>query len=239
MYKIRLQNFEGPLDLLLYFIKRDEINIYDIPIARVTKEFLQYVRLMRALDLELAGEFVLMAATLTYIKSQMLLPRAKSDDDEEIEDPRTQLVRQLLEYKRFKEAAKNLSQNEEKTKYVYYRKSFDSEVNSISSGGVYRNASLFNLMRALKKALDKKPEIQKHHTVQLIPVSVEEAQKKIIERLREHVKTSFFKLTAGETKQNIVVIFIALLELIKSNKIIFRQSELFDDIAIALKPDLN
>ncbi|MFP4528160.1 MAG: segregation and condensation protein A, partial [Candidatus Kapaibacterium sp.] len=127
MYNIKLPNFEGPFDLLLYFIKRDEINIYDIPIARITEEFLNYIRLMKIFDLELAGEFVLMAANLMYIKTQMLLPRYKDEEGEEIEDPRTQLVQRLLEYKQFKEASGEMAEMAEEQRYVYYREVFEAD----------------------------------------------------------------------------------------------------------------
>src|SRR4030043_1646260 len=108
MYKIKLDQFEGPLDLLLFFIKRDELNIYDIPIARLTKEFLEYVNLIKILDLEVAGDFILMASTLMHIKVKMLLPKEVDEKGEEV-DPRADLVKALLEYKRYKEMSDELS----------------------------------------------------------------------------------------------------------------------------------
>src|SRR3989339_526339 len=108
MYKIKLEQFEGPLDLLLFFIKRDELNIYDIPISRITKEFLEYVNLIKLLDLEIAGDFILMASTLMHIKVRMLLPREVDEKGEEI-DPRAELVAALLEYKKYKEMSEELS----------------------------------------------------------------------------------------------------------------------------------
>src|SRR4051812_46667446 len=102
-YKVRLHEFEGPLDLLLFFIKRDELDIYNIPITKITQEFLEYLRLMTALDLEVAGEFIVVAAELCQIKARMLLPRDEREDGAEEDDPRTDLVRRLIEYRRFKE----------------------------------------------------------------------------------------------------------------------------------------
>ena len=99
MYKIKLPVFEGPFDLLLYFIKRDELNIYDIPISKITEEFLEYIRIIKLMDLDLAGEFIVMASTLMQIKSQMLLPRLQDSNGETIDDPRTELVQKLIEYK--------------------------------------------------------------------------------------------------------------------------------------------
>ena len=112
MYKVQLNNFEGPIDLLLYFIRRDELNIYDIPISKITKEFINTVEEWKKVHLHIAGDFIVMASTLMRIKAKLLLPRPELDDDGEIMDPRTELIQQLIEYKRFKEAAdllKNLS----------------------------------------------------------------------------------------------------------------------------------
>ena len=112
MYKVQLNNFEGPIDLLLYFIRRDELNIYDIPISKITKEFINTLEEWKKVHLHIAGDFIVMASTLMRIKAKLLLPRPELDDDGEIMDPRTELIQQLIEYKRFKEAAdllKNLS----------------------------------------------------------------------------------------------------------------------------------
>ena len=120
MYKIKLEQFEGPLDLLLFFIRRDELNIYDIPISRITKEFLEYVNLIKLLDLEIAGDFILMASTLMHIKVRMLLPREVDEKGEEI-DPRTELVQALLEYKKYKEMSEELSFFESNQRKISFR----------------------------------------------------------------------------------------------------------------------
>src|SRR4030066_1922525 len=126
MYKIKLEQFEGPLDLLLFFIRRDELNIYDIPISSITKEFLEYVNLIKMLDLELAGDFILMATTLMHIKVRMLLPREVDEKGEEI-DPRAELVRALLEYKKYKEMSEELSFFEANQRRVSYRGNYSSD----------------------------------------------------------------------------------------------------------------
>ncbi len=133
MYTIRLTNFEGPLDLLLFFIKRDELNIYDIPISRITKDFLDYTRLIQLFDLELAGDFLVMASTLVQIKTLMLLPSSETINPEtgEEEDPRALLIERLLAYKQFKEAASELAVRAEEQKYVYYRQFFDGDANLV------------------------------------------------------------------------------------------------------------
>ncbi|MFM8437277.1 MAG: segregation and condensation protein A, partial [Candidatus Kapaibacterium sp.] len=128
-YTVKLPNFEGPLDLLLFFIKRDELDIYDIPIGKITREFLEYIRLMQLFDLELAGEFLVMASTLMQIKVRMLLPKEVDEKGEEVpgDDPRAELVQQLLQYSQYKEVSREFSEREEAQRYVYYRQMFDAD----------------------------------------------------------------------------------------------------------------
>lgn len=241
MYKIRLPNFEGPFDLLLYFIRRDELNIYDIPISRITEEFLKYVRLMKYFDLELAGEFLVMAATLMYIKLQMLLPHDEDEESGEIEDPRTQLVQRLIEYKQFKYASSNLSAMSEEQRYTYYRQLFEADVQlaEASTEVVYRNSSIFDLLKAFKDALDRKNFKEPTHMVALIPVTVEEKTEMIISKLNDRKRIKFFSLVENETRQGIVVTFLAILELIKSGKIFILQSDIFGEIVISKRPEMS
>ena len=237
MYNIKLPNFEGPFDLLLYFIKRDEINIYDIPIARITEEFLSYIRLMQTFDLELAGEFLVMAATLMFIKAQMLIP--KIDDGDEtamVEDPRREVVERLLEYKQFKTASWDLAEAFESQRYIYYRKMFDADKLIAENGNFYKNATLFDLMKAFKKALDRASYVEPTHHVEIISVSVEEKSALIITYLKKSIRTSFFNLIQGNTKPHIIATFLAILELMKQQKIFIKQEQDFDDIEIALRP---
>jgi len=235
MYKIQLPNFEGPFDLLLFFIKRDELNIYDIPISKITEEFLAYIRLMKYFDLELAGEFILMASTLMQIKTQMLLPKAVivNEDGTEEADPRAELTRKLLEYKQYKAASETLSEFEESQKYAYYRNVFSSDLSQAEEAQDYKNATLFDLMRAFKSVLDRKKVEKKEHVVQLIPMSVEERGGQIINKLKASPRLSFFEICAFQDKQVIVITFLAILDLVKNRRIRFVQSELFDDVIIA------
>jgi segregation and condensation protein A len=236
MYNVRLQNFEGPLDLLLFFIKRDELDIYDIPIASITQEFLDYVKVLEILDLELAGDFVVMASMLVQIKAQMLLPRQESaatalgeiDDS----DPRAELVRRLLEYKRYREASESLMISAENQRYVLYRQIFEAEEIHASESGAYRNATLFDLLKALKRAIDKAPDQDDPHVVTRFPVTVEEKSSEIMHVLRSSTSTTLFRLVQGLTKLHIVVTFLALLELAKNQLILIRQDERHDDIVI-------
>ena len=240
MYKLKLQNFEGPLDLLLYFIKRDELDIYDIPIARITSEFLKYIRLMQKFDLELAGEFIVMAATLMYIKAQMLLPRdPDSEEDEEIEDPRTRLVEQLLEYKRYREAAADLRELDDGQRWTYYRKVF-SEDRGIAAEAQkfnYSNASLIDLMYAVERVLKRKNDVEEsNHTVKVFPVFVEEKSKILMHDLGKHKRLSFSKYVDGCSRAVVVVTFLAILELIRKRMIAVFQDGFAEDIVITEMP---
>lgn len=235
MYRIVLPNFEGPFDLLLYFIKRDELSIYDIPIARIAEEFQKYVRVMQIFDLELAGEFLVTASTLMYIKSQMLLPRPNAEDDEEIEDPRTNLVERLIEYKRFKDVSREMAQMAEEQRYVYYRRFFESETENVGGSAVYKNAGLFDLIRAFKKALEREKVEVKDHVVEMFPITVAERSGQILDVLKRKKRVTFFELIDNTPATTVIVTFLSILDLIKSMKIFVAQSGVFDDIVITEK----
>jgi segregation and condensation protein A len=242
MYKLKLPNFEGPFDLLLYFIKRDELNIYDIPISRITKEFLKYIRLMKYFDLELAGEFIVMAATLMYIKTQMLLPREESEESGEAEDPRTQLVQRLLEYKKFKEAAYNLQEFEDNQKYIHYRKMFDIDQKMVedNSQNSYANATLFDLLKAFRKVMDKKEKIpDAQHVVNLFPITVEEKSKEMLDYLNKKKRIVFSQYLNYASRPVIVITFLTILDLIRKQLIYCQQEEAFDDLIISLMPEYS
>lgn len=239
MYKIRLPNFEGPFDLLLYFIKRDELNIYDIPISKITMEFLKYIRVIQYFDLELAGEFILMASTLMYIKTQMLLPRKVSEDGSIVDDPRTQLVQRILEYKQFKEASRDLSSMAEEQRYTYYKEIFDAEYAQAEGGLIFKNATLFDLLKAFKTALDRNSVETPEHVVEIFKVSVDDKIELINSKLNKYPSVSFLSLVSGLNRQHIVVTFLAILEMIKLQQIFIHQEDNFDDIIIANKPILE
>ena len=150
-YQVKLERFEGPLDLLLYLIKKQEINIYDIPIAMITKQYLEYIRMLEFLNLELAGEFLVVAATLMRIKARMLLP-AKEDEEEEVEDPRRLLVQQLLEYQRFKEAAGKLETMRYQRDLLFARPEQDLETEETE---VEYDYNLFDLITSFRQVLEK------------------------------------------------------------------------------------
>lgn len=233
-YTIRLRNFEGPFDLLLFLIKRDELNISDIPINQLAQEFLEYVRLMQLLDLEMAGDFIVTAATLMQIKVRMLLPKPEVETEEE--DPRNELVRRLLEYKKYKELAESFSGFEKEQRDVFYRQQFDADEKIIEekdlSETLLKNVSLFDLLAAFKHALDKAPRAPKSHQIVKIPVTVEEQCEYILGVLTHSPQSSFLELVRDMDKIRIVVAFLAILELIRSKSIGIRQADNFDDILI-------
>lgn len=224
------------MDLLLYLIRKEEVDIYDIPIAQITKQYLEYVELMRELDLEVAGEFILMAATLIQIKVRMLLPR--SADEEEIEeDPRAELVRQILEYKRFKEVAETLNELESRQRRLYPRTNYEwtrtyLKEEKISTERFMHDVNLFDLLTAFKYVLDHMPA-ETHHEITTIGVTVEEQIDFILTSLKERERLAFSDIMA-DIKERIAVIvtFMAILELIRTHQIRIQQASVFSEIWI-------
>lgn len=233
MYKIQLENFEGPLDLLLFFIKRDELDIYDIPISYITTEFMKYIEMIEHLDLEAAGDFILMASTLMQIKARMLLPKEVDERGEEI-DPRADLIAALLEYKRYKEMSEELSINESNQRKLNYRGNFsaDEKENPEDLNTLLKNITIYDLMRAFKKALAERPT-EVIHEIQRINVSIDEQISFILNRVSGDRELSFIELVRSmNEKIRIIVTFIALLELIKMGQIGIRETYNFNDFLI-------
>jgi len=237
-YSIQLPFFEGPLDLLLYLIKKEEVNIYDIPIAKITKQYLHTIELMKELDLEIAGEFILMAATLIQIKVRMLLPKDEDLVDENEEDPRAELVRKLIDYKRFKEVAESLTSIEERQRRLYPHVNFNwtknfIEVQEVPNEELLKNVSLFDLFQAFKTALDNAPKVTTHE-VHRLNVTVEEQIDFLNKKLQEKKRISFSDIMDNlKEKLVIIVTFIAILELIKNRHIIIQQAESFGELWIS------
>ncbi len=233
MYKIKLEQFEGPLDLLLFFIKRDELNIYDIPISQITSEFLEYVNLIKLMDLEIAGDFILMASTLMHIKVRMLLPREIDERGEEI-DPRADLIKALLEYKKYKEVAEDLTFLESHQRKLNYRGYFsaDEKIAPPEYETLLKNISVYDLAKAFKKAIDGvKPQIV--HEIKKINISIDDQIKYILDKVLEKGEIHFLSLVDGmKEKIRIVITFIALLELTKMEKLGIKESPEFNDFVI-------
>lgn len=227
---VKLERFEGPLDLLLHLIKRDEIDIYDIPIARITQQYLAYLELMRALDLEVAGEFLVMAATLMRIKAKMLLPAPRADEEEDEGDPREELVQRLLEYRQYKEAASTLRLREDERRLLYERGLLPSEEDA---GPLpLAPASLFDLMDAFHRVIARIPEPAVYE-VRTEVFDVEEKMSEIARAVAEDGTVMFSALLLRcRARAEMVVTFVALLELIKLGQVTVIQTEAFDDITI-------
>lgn len=233
-YKVKLDIFEGPLDLLLYLIKKDEVNIYDIPIAKILGEYLRYIELMKMLDLNVAGEFIVVAATLMQIKSKMLLPAEEKTEEEELEelDPRAELVKKLLEYKRYKEAAVMLRKKEE-----YRREHFVRLQKETPQEDVYFEANLFDLISAFSKALK---DVPKELFLEVIKdeFSIEQKIHDVLHYLINEPKISLFDLfNRAKNKFEIIAIFLSILELIRLKEIIIVQKGLFKEILIMRNKD--
>ncbi len=238
MYRVKLTEFEGPLDLLLFFIKRDELDIYDIPIAKVTRDFLEYLQYLEDLDLEIAGDFIVIAAELMQIKVQMLLPRPEGEEEEEL-DPRAELVRRLLEYKRYKEMAEKLDRMQLAQAKIHYRGNLNQDPRLVDDDGdelLLRDVSLFDLISAFQYAVNRMP--RKHvHEVTKLGVTIDDQIQYIKAFFAERVQTTFFELVAAmEEKIRIVVTFVALLELIKIKHIGVRQVDAYGEIVIVKLP---
>lgn len=232
-YRVKLDIFEGPFDLLLFLIRKNEVDIYDIPISKVTEQFLIYIETLQLLDLNVAGDFIEMAAILMHIKARLLLPKTEVEG-EEPDDPRIELVERLLEYKRFKEASYELDDLEETRSKVYKRKYFDylTLKEDVSDEEFLDQVTLFDLMVAFRKAMDNMPKVT-YHEVRKIDVTVEQQAEYILNKLKTS-EVVLFQDIMREIKEKIVLIvtFVSLLELVRDKKIIVRQSKVFDDIRI-------
>lgn len=233
-YRVKLSDFEGPLDLLLFFIKRDELDIYDIPIAKITKEFLEYLQYLTELNLDIAGEFIVTAAELMQIKAQMLLPRPEGENEEEF-DPRAELVRRLLEYKRWKEMAEELERRQIQHRKIAYRGNFENDpkvMEETDDDDIIRDVTLFDLIAAFQFAVNKMP--RKHvHEIHKLNVSLDEQMQYIVGLFKEKKEVSFFEIVLSMTEKiRIVVTFIAILELMKQQIIAISQYDPYTDIMI-------
>jgi segregation and condensation protein A len=240
MYRVQLKNFEGPLDLLLFFIKRDELNIYDIPISHITHEFLEYIRLMEELDLDVASEFIYMASMLMSIKARMMLP-FEGDEDEELDedDPRYELVQKLLEYKRYKEMAEKMTIIDEETQKKYYRGNPEAdEVEKQATGEALKDVTLFDLMGAFRKVLADMKRQHTYHKVEKVSVTVEDQAEYVLRTLQEKGRRSFLEICRELKNISVVVVtFLAVLEMLKEQQInLFIENDDPTQFYIDLKP---
>ncbi len=231
-YKVKLEVFEGPLDLLLYLIKRDEIDIYDISIERITRQYLEYLQAFKELNIDVAGEFVVMAANLIYMKSRSLLPVDQQPPDEEADedDPRWDLIRQLIEYKKFKEAAAQLHVRELEQERIYTREG-DAGTDAplrLAEVGIFQLIHAFqNVVRRIEAREDLREIFGERFTVS-------EKIEVILQRIANGASVRFSDLFSEVVSRvEIVVTFLALLELIRLNQVRAIQRDIFDEIEIA------
>ncbi len=238
-YRVNLDIYNGPLDLLLYLIKREEVDIYDIPIANITRQYVQYVEVLQQVDPNLAGDFLVMAATLVEIKTRMLLPAPQIEEDEEDEgiDPRAELVRRLLEYKAFKDAAGELSeiaeQQEKRHPRVPVRPDFQAEKQTD-----LEDVQIWDLFDAFSRLLTEVGQDKPTHEVIYDDTPIATHAENILEIVQNQGATSFSRLFEGAgTRTEIVGIFLALLELTRQKRILCRQDQNFTDIEILLNPN--
>src|SRR5882724_1137447 len=223
--KITLGEFEGPLDLLLYLIRQEQVNIYDIPVARITDEYLRYLNLMQELDLTVAGDFLVMAAQLIELKSRMLLPRDPQAEEEELLDPRAELINRLLEHEKFKAAAEMLWSRATVERAVFTRAEIETDKNNPEVV-----VGLFDLLRVFQEILDR------HKEEVLLEIEREEvSMAEMIDRLRnmvrsagEHNLMTFFE--RAKSRRELVVAFLSVLELVRMSEISLVQSETFGAI---------
>lgn len=234
-YKVKLEVFEGPLDLLLYLIKKEEVDIYDIPIERITNQYMEYLSIMKLLNLEVAGEFLVMAATLMYIKSRMLLPvdqQVTDTEAEEGEDPRWELIRQLVEYKKFKDAAAQLGRREEEQANVFVRAG-DTGVEVDAKDIPLAELSIFDLINAFNDVLKKAGAREDFREIMEEKFTVSDKIEEILYTLRDRSEMVFGELfTAAKSRTEVVVTFLALLELIRLKRLKVLQDAAFGEINV-------
>ncbi len=242
MFRISLEEFEGPLDLLLFFIRRDELDIYNIPISKITADFIGYIKDVSNLNLEIAADFIYMASMLMSIKAKMLLPRPVENDVETDEfDPRNELVQRLLEYKQIKEGASALNQLAEVRGNLFARGSFDELEEKVTKelDELIHRPTLYHLMLAYKSVLENLPRPMTRNVMDA-PVTMEEQTIMILSRLQDRKQISFLSVLEGVTERLILVVtFLAVLELCKNRRIIVLVKDGHDDFWIELRAGLS
>ena len=216
-YWAKLTEYEGPLDILLHFVKEEELDIYNIPIAKITKDFLDYINYISSLDIEVAGEFLLMASELMKIKARMLIPSVVEAGEEDEEDPRLTLIKKLLEYKRFKDASAELSKYEDEARKIFTRGYFDNDEKEFESEFAIdpslKSLTIFNLIKGYRNAvLSVRKEVV--HPIELLNVTPELQREFLLEFFKEHSKIDFSELIMNmDERMLIICTFLSILQL--------------------------
>ena len=233
-YQVQLSNFEGPLDLLLYFIRRDELDIYDIPIARITRDFIDVIEQWKKLNMVVAGDFIVMASTLMRVKAKMMIPRPEFDEEGDIIDPRTELIMQLIEYKRYRDAAEIMDALSKDRSHEIPRQ-FEQDIPRIEGEELdvlLQDVTLFDLARVFKDAMENRPVFSQFELTRE-PIKLEQ-QKEVIFKYfdgdgRLKFSTLLKKLT---TRMEIIVTFLAILDMICEGICTLEQSEIFGELLL-------
>jgi segregation and condensation protein A len=238
-YKVKFDVFEGPLDLLLYLIKKEEVDIYEVNLTRIATQFIEYIEVMRMLDLDIAGEFLVMASTLMYIKSRELLPvekQVQAEEEEEGDDPRWELIRQLVEYKKFKDAAAQLQQMEAAQEFIYPRMPPKPQID-LPTAPTKLEVSIFDLINAVNSILKRVNQREDLREIFEDKWTVSEKIENLIELTRSEPVVRFSRLfEAAQSRTEVVVTFLAMLELIRLKQIIITQDDPFGEIQISRAP---
>ena len=239
VYKVKLDVFEGPFDLLVYLIENAEMSIYDIQVAEITKQYIEYVERMKRIDANLAGEFMVLAATLIEIKSKMLLPRRVSEDGQELmEDPRSELVQKLLEYKQYKLVAAFLEEQEERMQRIHTKPQEDLSVYT-NEPDIYLNLDLVAFVKEFKLFLERKKTLEevreRYRIIERQRMTIEDRIEQIKHLFIRKKRLKFSELLGGErTRQNVVLTFLSMLELIRQKAVKVRQNANFGEIVITV-----
>lgn len=235
-YQVKLETFEGPLDLLLHLINQYEIDIYDIPVAEITEQYMDYIHTMKRLELNIASEYLVMAATLLVIKSQMLLPKQELNDDfdEYEEDPREELVQRLVKYRKYKEAAHHLEAKETDANQIFTRSPIIFSDADLKPAVVKGDVTIYDMISAMNKMLERKKWNEPlEPRIQRIEIPIEQRMEEMIHIVKKSENGVLFdQLFTYQSKSHIVITFMALLELMKNNAVYCEQENHFGDLYI-------
>ena len=233
-YQVKLENFEGPMDLLLYFIRRDELDIYDIPIGQITKDFVDMIEEWKRMNMLIAGEFIVMAASLMRVKAKMMIPRPELDDEGVIIDPRTELMQQLIDYKRFRDAAEMLESIAGERSHVVPRQ-FEQDIKVLDGdeiGTLLRDVTLYDLARVFKEAMENRP-VMSQFELNREPIKLEQQKEFLFKYFDGDGRLKFSTLLNNlKTRLEIIVTFLAILDLVREGTCTLEQNDVFDDIEL-------
>ena len=233
-YQVKLENFKGPMDLLLYFIRRDELDIYDIPIGQITKDFVDMIEEWKRMNMLIAGEFIVMAASLMRVKAKMMIPRPELDDEGVIIDPRTELMQQLIDYKRFRDAAEMLDSIAGERSHVVPRQ-FEQDIKVLDGdeiGTLLRDVTLYDLARVFKEAMENRP-VMSQFELNREPIKLEQQKEFLFKYFDGDGRLKFSTLLNNlKTRLEIIVTFLAILDLVREGTCTIEQNDVFDDIEL-------